>query len=148
MRHEAEAEFKKVQAADVADRRSAWRDWVLGAVKSRPGLLYKWVRGKAQPPKAATTVDGTWTLDPRGVVEGEAAGWGALWVPEGVAAWVERPPRAPTLALLDGTMIWDTARRMRQRAAAGACGWRPRNRPPPPLLNPPLRSSWRLCFFA
>ena len=33
------------------DRRAAWRSWVAGDVKSRPGLLYKWAKGKAQAPK-------------------------------------------------------------------------------------------------
>ena len=75
---EADRGFLKVQAEDAAERRAAWRKWVLGAVKDRPGLLYRWVKGEAQAPKAATTVDGRWTLGPREVVEGEAAVWGAL----------------------------------------------------------------------
>ena len=74
---EAEREFLKVQAADAAERRAAWRKWVLGAAKDRPGLLYRWVKGEAQAPKTATTVDGRWALDPKEVVEGEAAFWGA-----------------------------------------------------------------------
>ena len=42
---EAEGSFRMVQAAESAERRAAWRDWVLGAVKSRPGLLFRWVTG-------------------------------------------------------------------------------------------------------
>ena len=89
---EAEREFLKVQAADAAERRAAWRKWVLGAAKDRPGLLYRWVKGEAQAPKTATTVDGRWTLDPKEVVEGEAAFWGGLWAPEGGESWVARRP--------------------------------------------------------
>ena len=60
---EAEREFLKVQAVDAAERRAAWRKWVLGAVKDRPGLLYRWVKGEAQAPKTATrwTGSGPWT---------------------------------------------------------------------------------------
>ena len=36
---DAEREFLKVQAEDAAERRAAWRKWVTGAVKGRPGLL-------------------------------------------------------------------------------------------------------------
>ena len=63
---EAEREFLKVQAEDAAERRAAWRKWVLGAVKDRPGLLYRWVKGEAQAPKTATTVDGRWNPGPEG----------------------------------------------------------------------------------
>ena len=45
-----------------------------------PGTaLLSWVKGETQAPKAATTVDGRWTVDPREVVAGGgAAVWGAL----------------------------------------------------------------------
>ena len=80
---EAQREFLKVQAADAAERGAAWRKWVLGAAKDRPGLLYRWVKGEAQARKTATTVDGRWTLDPKEVVEGEAAFWGGPLGPGG-----------------------------------------------------------------
>ena len=76
---EAEREFLRVQAEDAAERQAAWHKWVTGAVKVRPGLLYRWVKGEAQAPKVATTVDGRWTLDPSEVVEGTAALWGPTW---------------------------------------------------------------------
>ena len=119
-----EREFLRVPAEGAAERRAAWRKWVLGAVKDRPGLLYRWAKGKAQAPKVATTVDGRWTLDPREVVESEAAVWGSLWAPEGGERWVARPPQGPALAQLDGTALWEIARRTPVRAAAGADGWR------------------------
>ena len=72
------------------------------------GLPYKWVRGKAQAPKVATTVDGKWTLGPREVVEGEAATWGSLWALDGTP-WVARPPRDAALAPLAGTTLWAIA---------------------------------------
>ena len=80
---EAGQEFRKVQAADPASRRAAWRTWAAGTVQSRPRRLYRWVRGEAQPPPTAMTVDGRWTLDPRAFVEEEARKWNELWSPEG-----------------------------------------------------------------
>ena len=116
---EAEGSFRRVQAAESAGRRAAWRDWVLGAVKSRPGLLFKWVKGEASLPLVAVEEDGRWSLDPSKVVEREADKWKQLWLPE-----MQRRPAGPPLARLDGVELRSIARGLRQRVAPGADGWR------------------------
>jgi hypothetical protein len=78
---------------------------VLGAVKSRPGLLFKWVKGEASLPLVAVEEDGRWSLDPSKVVEREADKWKQLWRPEGADGWVQRRAEAG-------------------RPAAGAARWR------------------------
>ncbi|MFM7987336.1 MAG: hypothetical protein ACKPKO_49290, partial [Candidatus Fonsibacter sp.] len=70
---EAEVEFRKAQAAVAAGRRAAWQGWVAGSVKRRPGLLYRWGRVDEVPVYTAAVAGGQWTLDPREVVEKEAA---------------------------------------------------------------------------
>ena len=121
---EAEQGFRLAQAADAASRRAAWRDWVDGALRCRPGLLYRWVRGEVRLPPVATTVDGRWTLDPGAVVEVEAKKWSELWSPLGVECWAPRSPSGPLLRALDGAVLRGIARGLRPRVAAGADGWR------------------------
>ena len=121
---EAEQGFRLAQAADAASRRAAWRDWVDGALRCRPGLLYRWVRGEVRLPQVATTVDGRWTLDPGAVVEVEAKKWSELWSPLGVECWAPRSPSGPLLRALDGAVLRGIARGLRPRVAAGADGWR------------------------
>ena len=50
---EAEAEFRRAQADDVAARRASCRVLVRGAAQRRPGLLYRWIRGEVRAPPAA-----------------------------------------------------------------------------------------------
>jgi hypothetical protein len=78
---DAEEGSRKAQAEDAAGRRAAWREWVVGAVKSRPELLFRWAKGEASLPLVATEEGGRWSLDPSKVVEREAGKWKQLWLP-------------------------------------------------------------------
>jgi hypothetical protein len=109
-------------AAESAGRRAAWRDWVLGAVKSRPGLLFKWVKGEASLPLVAVEEDGRWSLGPCSVVEREAGKWKQLWLPEGSERWEPRSPVGPPAG--SAGRGGASEHRPRSEAEGGAwCGW-------------------------